>query len=66
MSPSKSVRSLQRHLEPVAAGGSSANSPAKSPAKSAEKKTGWESLWQAEFTLESPVKGGGGRDGKDK
>ncbi|KAK3673016.1 oligomeric, coiled-coil, peripheral membrane protein [Recurvomyces mirabilis] len=45
-SPSKSVRSLQRHLEP------------KSPAKTPVKKAGWESLWQAEFALESPSKSG--------
>ncbi|WPH02811.1 Hypothetical protein R9X50_00567900 [Acrodontium crateriforme] len=51
MSPSKSVRSLQRHLEPQ----SPAKSPAKSPARQ-KPSSGWESLWQAEFSLESPSK----------
>lgn len=51
-SPSKSVRSLQKHLEP--------QSPAKaSPSKQAQGgKNGWESLWSAEFSLESPSKKG--------
>ncbi|KAI5360789.1 Putative autophagy protein ATG17 [Septoria linicola] len=42
-SPSKSVRSLQRHLE----------TPTKA---SSAKKNGWESLWSAEFSVESPSK----------
>lgn len=51
-SPSKSVRSLQRHLEPQAA--QSTTSPVKTPSKKA--KSGWESLFSAEFSLESPTK----------
>ncbi|EME41681.1 hypothetical protein DOTSEDRAFT_73918 [Dothistroma septosporum NZE10] len=45
-SPSKSVRSLQQHLEPAAK---------QSPVKQ-QKKSGWESLFSAEFSLESPTK----------
>ncbi|KAK5692566.1 oligomeric, coiled-coil, peripheral membrane protein [Elasticomyces elasticus] len=52
MSPSKSVRSLQRLIEPRPQ--SPAKSPAKTPVK--VKQPGWESLWQAEYTLESPGK----------
>ncbi|KAM3421607.1 Autophagy-related protein 11 [Cercospora zeina] len=49
-SPSKSVQSLQRHLETT-------SGPASSPVKpSPAKKSGWESLWSAEFSVESPSK----------
>ncbi|KAK4619802.1 Autophagy-related protein 11 [Fulvia fulva] len=46
-SPSKSVRSLQQHLD---------TAPKPSPAKQQQKKSGWESLFSAEFSLESPTK----------
>ena len=65
-SPSKSVRSLQRHLEREPRGEAQASgSPVKastmtSPTKQAQQqqgaKPGWESLWSAEFSLESPGK----------
>jgi autophagy-related protein 11 len=64
-SPSKSIRSLQKHLD---RGESAAGQPRKmsssqvlvSPAKqggSSGAKPGWESLWSAEYSLESPGKG---------
>ncbi|KAK3116386.1 oligomeric, coiled-coil, peripheral membrane protein [Teratosphaeriaceae sp. CCFEE 6253] len=58
-SPSKSVRSLQKHLllgEQQPKVPEKSQSPVKTPQKGG-KQPGWESLWQAEFTLESPVKG---------
>ncbi|KAH9826477.1 Autophagy-related protein 11 [Teratosphaeria destructans] len=60
-SPSKSIRSLQRHLEQPQQPPGRIKSPAasaKSPVKTPVKGKPWESLWQAEFTLESPSKGG--------
>lgn len=65
-SPSKSIRSLQKHLD---RGEGSSSSPAKqqpsssmmaSPTKQGlnnnPKPQGWESLWSAEYSLESPTK----------
>ncbi|KAK5107398.1 hypothetical protein LTR62_001302 [Meristemomyces frigidus] len=52
-SPSKSIRSLQRHLQEQPSRSPANPSPTKSPAK----KAGWESLWQAEVKVESPSKG---------
>lgn len=71
-SPSKSVRSLQAHLERGSeARQASSGSPAKpstsahqnsniSPSKQqgGARQAGWESLWSAEFSLESPGKKG--------
>lgn len=63
-SPSKSIRSLQRHLDRGDAGQQQTGSPARkpsatvltSPAKQGGAKPGWESLWSAEYSLESPGK----------
>ncbi|CAK3912400.1 Autophagy-related 11 [Lecanosticta acicola] len=67
-SPSKSVRSLQRHLEPTqqqqqppssSSSQQPPQSPVKTPTTTTKKergKSGWESLFSAEFSLESPTK----------
>lgn len=50
-SPSKSIRSLARHLEPP-------QSPAKPVKKTSDESGVWKSLWHSEVSIESPQKGG--------